>query len=131
MDMKIVKQLAIFLENQPGALLRMSEDFAKENINIKAMSVTDTVDHAVVRMIVDEPTKAIHLLGDAGVLVIENDLLEVPLDNTPGQITELCKKLMDLNLNMEYAYGSTNSMGEKGYLYIRVMDTQKVIEAFK
>ncbi len=124
--MKIVKQLAIFLENQPGALFRVTQDLAKHNININAICVMDSVDHAVVRLIVDKSMEAIHLLGEAGVLVVESDLLEVPLTNAPGELNKLCKQLMDKGINIEYAYGS----GE-GKLYLRLVSPEKALEALK
>jgi len=127
--MEIVKQLAIFLENQPGALFRLTEDLASRGINIEAISVMDSVDHAVLRLIVDKPTEALHLLGEAGVLAVESELIRMPLGNHPGHLSNLAKKLKAIGVNIEYAYGSTG--GEQGNLYLRVVDTKKVLEAFK
>ena len=124
--MKTVKQLAIFLENQPGALFRICRDLAQKQINIKAISVSDSVDHAVVRLVVDKPHDAIHMLGDAGVLVVESDLLEVELKNIPGEMGSFCQKLMDKGLNIEYAYGSTKLDSSEATVYIRVMDMNKI-----
>lgn len=128
--MKIVKQLAVFLENKPGALLRVTEDLAKNSINILAISVSDTVDHAVVRLVVDEPNKALHLLGEAGVLVVENDLLEVNVANDPGQLTKICKTLENVDSNIEYAYGSAPKDGNT-LMYLRIMDLETVVEKLK
>ncbi len=127
--MKIVKQLAIFLENQPGALFRVTQDLAAKKINIIALSVMDSADHAVVRLVVDKPMEAIHLLGEAGVLVVESDLLEVSLSNSPGELNRLCKQLMDKGLNIEYAYGSVSP--KEGNLYLRVRDVEKAITTLK
>ena len=127
--MKIVKQLAVFLANQPGALFRLTTDLTEKGINIKAISVTDTVDHAVVRLIVDKPLETLHLLGETGVLVVESNLLEMALDNTPGQLQQFTQKLMDAGINIEYAYGSTS--GTNGYIYIRVENLEKTIGLFQ
>lgn len=128
--MKIVKQLAVFLENQPGALLRVTEDLAKNEINILAISVSDTVDHAVVRLVVDEPKKAIHLLGEAGVLVVENDLVEVDVANDPGQLTRICKTLETIGSNIEYAYGSAPKDG-RSLIYLRILKAESILEQLK
>lgn len=127
--MKIVKQLAVFLENQPGALFRLTQDLADKSINIEAISVTDSVDHAVVRLVVDKPTEAIHLLGDAGAVVIESDLLQVPLTNKAGELNKLCKNLRTHSINIEYAYGSTGA--KEGNVYLRVVDLEKALQALK
>src|SRR6266849_6110814 len=72
-SLETATQLAVFLENRPGTLARVCEALAKAGINIHALTVSDTVDHSVVRMIVSDPTKALMLLGERGVLAFEND----------------------------------------------------------
>ena len=85
----IEKQLSLFLVNKPGVLADVCQTLADHQINIRGMSVSDTVDHAVVRLIVDDPTKAIHLLGEHGVLVVETDVLAVEVDDQPGALARL------------------------------------------
>ncbi len=119
----IVTQLSVFLRNKPGVLAEMCGELAKENINIRAISVSDTVDHAVVRLIVDEPDKALHLLGEHGVLVVETELLAMQLPDGPGVLADAARKLCDAGVNIEYAYGSGGA-GECS-LMIRVSDNDK------
>src|SRR5919199_214061 len=83
-SVKTATQLAVFLANRPGALARVCEALANAGINIYALATSDTVDHTVVRMVVSNPTKALMLLGEAGVLAIETDVLTVETDNEPG-----------------------------------------------
>jgi hypothetical protein len=71
------------------------------------------------------------LLGEAGVLVVESDLLEIDLENIPGKLSCLCKKLLDMGINIEYAYGSTVPNCSKGAFYLRVLNTPKVMEALE
>jgi len=73
LSMKSATQLAVFLANRPGALARVCDALAKVEINIHALATSDTVDHSVVRMVVSDPTKALMLLGEAGVLALETD----------------------------------------------------------
>ena len=68
--MKTVKQLSLFLENKPGTLVAVCRALADEKINFQAMSVSDAVDHAVVRMVVSDPRRAVHLLGERGEQVL-------------------------------------------------------------
>ena len=72
MNIEPATQLAVFLANRPGALARVCEALAKAEINIHALATSDTVDHTVVRMLVSDPTKALMLLGEAGVLALGN-----------------------------------------------------------
>lgn len=128
--MKIVKQLAVFLENQPGALKRVANDLADKSINVLAISVSDTVDHAVVRLIVDKPNEAVHMLEEAGVLVVENDLIEVSVSNSPGQLARISEALEKIGSNMEYAYGSAPIDGNC-VIYMRVLKPQETLEKLK
>ena len=114
------QQLSIFFKNRPGVLADVCEALAADNINILAMSVSDTVDHAVVRLVVDDSAKAIHLLGDRGLLVVDTDVLAVQLDNEPGTLARAARKLAGAGVNIEYAYGSGS--GDTCVLMIRVSD---------
>jgi len=127
--MKIVKQLAIFLENQPGALCRLTQDLLSQNINIEAVSVMDSIDHAVIRLVVDKPIEAMHRLGEVGVLVIDTDMIRLPLSNSPGALNKIATKLLEEKVNLEYAYGSAT--GPNAYCYLRVVNVQRAMEALK
>lgn len=127
--MEIVKQLAIFLENQPGALCRLTQDLLSQKINIEALSVVDSVDHAVVRIIVDKPIEALHRLGEVGVLVVDTDMLRVPMNNAPGELNKIANKLLEAGINLEYAYGST--IGTEAALYLRVVEMEKAMQVLK
>ena len=84
--MKIVKQLSLFLKNKPGTLSKVCEALARSKINIYAISISDAVDHAVVRIVVSDPQKALHLLGERGVLVLERDVFMLEGRNKPGEL---------------------------------------------
>jgi len=126
--MKIVKQLSVFLKNRPGTLLGVCSHLSEAGINILGLSVSDTIDHAVVRMIVDEPVRTLHMLGDAGILVIENDVLAIALKNETGQLAGLAETLGGSGVNIEYAYGGIQEGDESGILFMRVSDAKKALE---
>lgn len=125
--MKVEKQLAIFLENKPGTLAKVTRVLAKKGINIVAITVSDTVDHAVVRMVVSDATKALHLLGDAGVLVVESEVLVVELPNKPGQLSRIAGKLAAAKVNIEYLYGSGSPNQAQGFVVIRPTDIRRAM----
>lgn len=122
----IEKQLSIFLENKPGVLADVCKTLGEHDINVRGMSISDTVDHAVVRLIVDNPTKAIHILGDHGALVVETDVLAVKLEDTPGELGKWARKLARARINIEYAYGT--SAGNEATIFVRVSDVRKAVK---
>jgi hypothetical protein len=127
--MPVAKQLSIFLENKAGVLARVCETFAKEKVNILGMSVSDTVDHAVVRIVTSDHRRAVDILEDSGVLVVENDVLALTLPDKPGQLATVAQKLAKAKINIEYAYGTTEAKG--GVLILRVSDLKKAQKVLK
>ena len=129
--MAIKKQLSVFLENKIGVLERLCRSFKENKINITAISVSDTIDHAVVRMIVSNPEKAIYVLEDRGVLVVATDVLAVNVPDKPGALLSVCKKLAKAKVNLEYAYGTTGSSKGNSQLILRVDDIKKAQKVLK
>ncbi len=129
--MKTVKQLALFLENKPGALAKLCQALGKEDINIHALSVSDAVDHSVVRLVVDKPTKALHLLGHHGVLVVERSVLMLTGQNKIGEMAEIARKLARHKINIEYAYTATPPGAAAGVIILRVDDQKKAARVLK
>src|ERR1700745_4281316 len=100
LSMESTTQLAVFLSNRPGALARVCDALAKAEINIHALATFDTIDHSVVRMVVSDPRRALMLLGEAGVLAIENDILMVESDNHPGTLARIAERLSQAEVNI-------------------------------
>jgi len=125
------KQISIFLANRPGTLADVTDSLHQQNINILAMTVSDTVDHAVVRMLVDKPGEAVHRLEDQGLLVVENDVLTVDLENEPGALATLANRLADHEINIEYAYCTANPSQKKGMMIIRMSNPDEALELLK
>jgi len=118
-------QLAIFLANRPGALARVCEALAKAEINVHALATSDTVDHSVVRMVVSDPTKALMLLGEAGVLALESDVLMIETDNKPGVLAKIAERLAESEVNIEYVYLAGSPKAAKGLIILRPSDVEK------
>jgi hypothetical protein len=129
LSLETTTQLAVFLENRPGALARVCEALAKAGINIHALAVSDTVDHAVVRMIVSDPTKALMLLGERGVLAFENDVLFIEAANERGVLGRIADALSRAEVNVEYAYFASNASSPRGIIVLRPSNVEKARRA--
>ena len=129
LSLETTTQLAVFLENRPGALARVCEALAKAGINIHALTVSDTVDHAVVRMIVSDPTKALMLLGERGVLAFENDVLFIDATNELGVLARIADALSRAEVNIEYAYFASAATAPKGTIVLRPSNVEKARQA--
>jgi hypothetical protein len=125
--MRIAKQLSVFLENKPGTLSDVCEALAVDGVNILALSVSDTVDHAVVRLVVDQPEKAAHILGEAGLLVVENEVLMAEVPNRPGTLAAVAAAMAEADLNIEYAYCTAGDDQADGVLVLRTRRPQAAL----
>lgn len=126
--MEILKQLSVFVANRPGSLARISALLAGQGINIQGLSVADAVDHAVVRFIVDLPARAMVVLSEAGLLVLESDIIALHLTNRPGEMSELGNRLGQAGVNIEYAYGGMGAGDASGVLFLKVSDEEQARE---
>jgi hypothetical protein len=121
----VERQLSVFLENKPGVLAELCRTLAAAGIAIRGLSASDTVDHAVVRMVVDDPVAAAHLLGERGTLVIETPILSLTVPQPDG-LARVADELSRASVNIEYAYGNTS-----GILFLRVSDLEKAQAALR
>jgi len=131
LSIETATQLAVFLSNRPGALARVCEALAKAGINIHALATSDTVDHSVVRMVVSDPTKALMLLGESGVLALENDVLMIEGDNAPGMLAEIAERLSKAEVNIEYAYMAATTKSDRGLMILRPSNVDKAHGALR
>src|SRR5260370_9290113 len=118
--MEITKKLVIFLETRPGTLARVCDALAENEINIYAISTSDTVDHSVIRMVVSDYRKAVHVFEEHGTLVVEDDVLMIDGSNKPGELARIAHKLAGAKVNIEYCYSPTPPDAKKGLLIMRV-----------
>jgi hypothetical protein len=131
LSMEGTTQLAVFLSNRPGALARVCDALAKAEINIHALATSDTVDHSVVRMVVSDPTQALMLLGEAGVLALENDVIMIESDNHPGTLAKIAERLSEAGVNIEYTYMAATINADKGLMILRPNDVDKALRALR
>ena len=126
--MQITKQLAIFLDNRPGTLARVVDALAEAKINIYAITTSDTVDHSVIRMVVSDYHKALHVFGEHGTLVVEDDVLMIEGNNKPGELAQIAHRLADARINIEYCYSATPPEAKKGILILRVSNPARALK---
>lgn len=126
--MHITKQIAIFLDNRPGTLARVCDALAEAGINIHAICTTDTIDYSVVRLIVSDYRKALHVFEAHNTLVVEDDVLMIEGANKPGTLAKIAHRLASANVNIEYCYSATSPRAKRGLLILRVSDIKKALK---
>ncbi len=128
---RVEKQLSIFLENRPGGLARICGTLAEAGINILALSVHDTVDHAIIRLLADRPVKALLILEQLGLYILETDIIALDLPNQPGALAEISRKLARADINIEYAYCSAATSQGNGCLILKSDELDRAIELLR
>jgi len=121
----MVKQISVFLENKSGRLLEVCEVLGKVGVNIRALSLADTLDFGILRLIVDDSNKATGALRDGGFTVKETEVLAVEVKDRPGGLGEILAVLAAAGANVEYMYAFVEKSGEEAVVVFRVEDTGK------
>ncbi len=129
--MEIIKQLSIFLENKPGTLAKVCAELENSKINIHALTITDTVDHSVIRMVLSDSQRALRIFEERGVLAIENNVLMIENDNKPGSLGRIAARLGKAKINIDYAYLATSPKAKNGLLILRTDDTKKALKVLQ
>ena len=126
---KIEKQLAIYMDNRPGMLARTCQALAKAGINILALSILDTVDHAIIRMVVDRPKEAEAVLAGMHAMMQCRDVVFMDVPNQVGALAVVAEKLAVAGINLEYAYCTTAAANSAGAIVLRTNDLEATINA--
>ncbi|HXP63562.1 MAG TPA: hypothetical protein VN829_23865, partial [Dongiaceae bacterium] len=119
----------IFLDNRPGTLASVVDALAAAKINIYAIATSDTVDHSVIRLVVSDYRKALHVFEEHGTLVVEDDVVMVEGSNKPGELAHIAHKLAAAKINIEYCYSATPPDTKNGLLILRVSNPAKALKA--
>jgi len=126
-----IRQISIFLQNEPGQLSRICRDLADADINIATLSLADTSDFGIVRMIVDDHEKARDTLVAKGHAAKVTEVLAVCVPDRPGGMAEVMAALDKAGVNIEYSYAFAFHKGEKAVLVFRFSDNAKAEAALK
>lgn len=122
----VVKQLSIFVNNEPGALSATTRLMKECNVNIRAFSISESIGFGVFRAIVDNPEEKAKELKEKGVVVKLTDVIAMEMDTAPGSLYKKADMIAKLGINIEYAYAYNSE--DKPILFVRVDDIDKAIE---
>ncbi|HHV61364.1 MAG TPA: ACT domain-containing protein [Firmicutes bacterium] len=122
-----VRQISIFLENKSGRLAAVTRLLGENDINIRALSIADTTDFGILRLIVNEPEKAYDILKREGFTVSVTDVIAVAVHDRPGGLAEVLAILEDAGMNIEYLYAFTGKSAGDALVIFRVEDPDEAI----
>ena len=124
----LVSQISVFLENTKGRLFSVSDILAKNDINVRAVSIADTTDFGILRMIVNDPEKAYCVLKENNFTVRITKVIAVEIDDTPGSMSAVLKKLNDHGIEVEYMYAFLGNISGNALVILKIDDPDKVAE---
>ncbi len=127
----MVNQISVFIENKEGRIRKAIDILAKENINIRALSVADTLKYGILRLIVSDEEKASEALENEGFLVKKNEIIVISVPDKPNGLNSTLAILDDENINLEYVYAFVSSQIDEAIVAIKVEDSEKAINAFE
>lgn len=121
-----VKQISVFIENKTGKLAEITKYIADNNVNMKALSVADTHDFGILRIICENHAAALNVIKDGGYVATETEVLAVEIPDSPGALAEILDVLAKADIAVEYTYAflSVKNIGH-AYMIFRVDDNEK------
>ncbi len=124
-----IKQLTVFVENRQGTVVSVTDILSKHNINLRALSIAETQDFGILRLIVNDEITAEKVLSEAGYLIKITEVVGVKIGDAPGKLTAALQVLDENNINMEYLYAFMARTEKHAYVVIRVEDNQTAEKA--
>lgn len=123
-----VKQLSVFVENQPGKMAEITAVLYRQNIDIRALSIADTTNFGVLRLIVDSPSAAADALKEAGFTVSLTRVIAVGVNDVPGGLAKVMAVLSQGGVVVEYMYAFISRELDTAYVILRTDDTDRALE---
>ncbi len=124
----IAPQFSIFMVNKPGVLAQVLGEFARAKMNISAVTMMDSAEHGVMRVVFGNPDKAREVLSKLNMQFSETEVLCVNLDNKAGALATVAEKLAKNHINISYAYCTAGARGGKAIGVLKVADVKKAIK---
>lgn len=121
----LIQQISVFVENKKGRLCEITKQLADHAVDIRAISIADTVDYGILRLIVDDPEKAQEALRAGGYTFTLTDVLGVAVPDSPGGLNLAVETLDRAGVSVEYVYAFLNPQRETAFVILRVSDNEK------
>lgn len=129
--MRIQTQLSVFLINEPGRLATLTHALAREKVNIMALTLMDSTEHGVLRLVVEDAERARKALERLGFQVSTTEVVAAEMPNRPGALAVLAERLADAHINIDYAYVTSGAPGGKSLCIFKVPYLQKAVEVLE
>lgn len=127
----MIKQISVFLENKSGRLIRVAQALGENKINIRGLSIADTSDFGILRMIVDQPDKAIEVLKGSGIMATVTEVIAMEVPDTPGGLAEVLTYMEEAGINIEYLYSFIEKPTTNAIIMMRVERINDALEVLK
>ena len=124
----LIKQLSIFVENKPGRLCAVTGILKENNIDIKALSIADTRDFGILRLMVNDPEKACEALKKEDCTVTITDVIVIGVEDKPGKLADILCLLHHNSISVEYMYAFISKTDNMAFVILRVEDNDKTIK---
>lgn len=124
-----ISQISVFVENRPGRLADITAVLAENGIDIRALSIADTSDYGILRLIVNNPDDAVSVLKKEGMTASATQVLGIAIPDEPGGFAKAIRVLADADISVEYAYAFITPNIGKAYVIIRVENNEKAAAA--
>jgi hypothetical protein len=121
----IIQQISVFVENRPGTLAEVLGVLKEHEINLRAMSVADTADFGILRMVVNDPEKVERILRGAGYAVKSTPVLTMTVEDTPGGLLKQVEKMSSAGINVEYLYAFASTSANAARVVIKVDNLER------
>ena len=121
----MIKQISVFLENKKGQLADVAAILGGKNINLHALSIADTQDFGILRLIAENPEAVAEIIKDAGYICSLTDVLAVSVPHTPGSLAHIVQILSAGGVDIEYTYAFASADADRAYMVFRVSEEEK------
>lgn len=127
----LLKQVSVFVENKSGKLFEILKLLGDNNIDISALSIADTTDYGILRLVLNKPNKAVEILKENNFIVKIHDVIAIRIDNKPGGLVSALDLLRSNNIEISYLYAFVASLGNSASVMLKVDDLEKARKLFK
>ncbi|MEL7655867.1 MAG: ACT domain-containing protein, partial [Bacillota bacterium] len=124
----LIKQISIFIPNKKGSLSDLTDILIAHNIDIRAIAVFDTTEFGILRIVVDDPDRAVEILKEKGVVAKVSRVIAVEPEDKPGSLNEIFSILRDSDINIEYIYSFIMRKKEMPYVVLKVDDQERAVD---